>query len=139
MAKDLFHDLVKKALEKDGWTITDDPLAVKAGGVEFYIDLGIERLVGAERDGCRIAVEIKSFLNPSAITDFYLALGQYLSYCMALEKSEDQADRQLFLAVPTQVYQEFFQKEFTRDTTKKYNVKLVVYDTDTEEIIQWIN
>jgi len=28
-AKDIFHQQVVKALEKDGWTITDDPLSVK--------------------------------------------------------------------------------------------------------------
>ena len=26
MTKDIFHEAVKKALIKDGWTITDDPL-----------------------------------------------------------------------------------------------------------------
>ena len=25
MAKDIYHDTVRTALEKDGWTITDDP------------------------------------------------------------------------------------------------------------------
>lgn len=137
MAKDLFHDLVKKALEKDGWTITDDPLLVKAGGVEFFVDLGMETLVGAERDGDRIAVEIKSFLNPSAIADFHLALGQYVNYRLALEASEE--NRKLYLAIPDIAYEKFFKKEFTRDAIKRHNLKLAVYDTDTEEITTWVN
>ena len=29
MAKDIFHDAVKYALEKDGWTITHDPYLLK--------------------------------------------------------------------------------------------------------------
>ncbi|WP_340627206.1 element excision factor XisH family protein [Nodosilinea nodulosa] len=37
-AKDLVHDAVKRALEKDGWTITDDPLFLRFGGLEMYID-----------------------------------------------------------------------------------------------------
>ena len=51
MAKDLFHDVVKTALIKDGWKITDDPFFVKVGGVEFFIDLGAEKLFAAERNG----------------------------------------------------------------------------------------
>ncbi|WP_083305177.1 element excision factor XisH family protein [Moorena producens] len=54
MAKDLFHDVVKNALIKDGWQITDDPFFLKVGGVEFFIDLGAEKLIAAERNGQRI-------------------------------------------------------------------------------------
>ncbi len=32
MAKDIYHNVVKTALEKDGWTITNDPLTLKVGG-----------------------------------------------------------------------------------------------------------
>jgi hypothetical protein len=28
MAKDKYHDLVRLALENDGWTITNDPLRI---------------------------------------------------------------------------------------------------------------
>jgi hypothetical protein len=30
-AKDIYHDHVKEALEKDGWTITDDPYKLEYG------------------------------------------------------------------------------------------------------------
>ncbi len=30
-ARDKVHDIVKNALIKDGWTITDDPLTLKFG------------------------------------------------------------------------------------------------------------
>jgi XisH protein len=63
-AKDLFHDVVRKALLKEQWTITADPLMIKIEGVTFKIDLAAERVFAAERDGRKIAVEIKSFLNP---------------------------------------------------------------------------
>jgi hypothetical protein len=79
-AKDIFHESVKKALQKEQWVITDDPLKFKFPEVNFQIDLGMEKIVAAERGSEKIAVEIKSFLNPSAITDFYAALGQFLSY-----------------------------------------------------------
>ncbi len=62
MARDLFHDAVKKALIKDGWQITNDPFFLKVGGVEFYVDIGAEKLIAAERNNEKIAVEIKSCL-----------------------------------------------------------------------------
>ena len=40
MARDLFHDIVKKALIKDGWTITHDPFTLhsrKEGGLSTDI------------------------------------------------------------------------------------------------------
>lgn len=43
-AYDVFHEKVKVALVKDGWIVTDDPLSLSVGGVDFYIDLGAERL-----------------------------------------------------------------------------------------------
>lgn len=49
----------KHALQKDGWIITHDPLYITAGGIDFYLDLGAERLLAAERHGEQIAVEIK--------------------------------------------------------------------------------
>lgn len=60
-AHDIFHAAAKAALIKDGWIITDDPLSLSVGDVDFYIDLGAEKLLAAERGDKRIAVEIKSF------------------------------------------------------------------------------
>ncbi|MBW4448618.1 MAG: XisH family protein [Spirirestis rafaelensis WJT71-NPBG6] len=135
-AKDIFHEAVKQALQKEQWLITDDPLKFKFGNVNFQVDLGAERLVAAERAGEKIAVEIKSFLNPSAITDFYGALGQFLSYRLALEATEP--ERVLYLAVPVDAYRTFFQLEFTQIAVQKYQVLLVVYDPVNEVIVQWI-
>jgi predicted RecB family endonuclease len=67
MAKDLFHQAVKQALIKDGWTITSDPLIIRIERVKLEIDLA------AEKDEQKIAVEVKSFINPSVITDFHNA------------------------------------------------------------------
>ncbi|MEI2577904.1 XisH family protein [Scytonema sp. PRP1] len=135
-AKDIFHEAVKQALQKEQWLITDDPLKFKFGNVNFQVDLGAERLVAAEKAGEKIAVEIKSFLNPSAITDFYAALGQFLSYRLALEETEP--ERVLYLAVPLDAYGTFFQLEFTQIAVQKYQVLLVVYDPVNEVIVQWI-
>ena len=56
MAKDLFHQAVKTALIKDGWTITHDPLYLNIAEVEIYIDIGAEQLFAAEKDSKKIAV-----------------------------------------------------------------------------------
>ncbi|MBD2067569.1 XisH family protein [Leptolyngbya sp. FACHB-671] len=134
-AKDVFHEAVKQALQKEQWTITDDPLRFKFGNVNFRVDLGAERLFAAERAGEKIAVEVKSFLNPSAVTDFYAALGQFLSYRLALESIEP--ERSLYLAVPVDVYQTFFQYEFTQTAVQRYQVLIIVYDPVNEVIVQW--
>ena len=43
-AKDRFHAVVRIALEKDQWNVTDDPLRLDIGGTKFEIDLGAEQL-----------------------------------------------------------------------------------------------
>jgi hypothetical protein len=137
MAKDIFHNIVKNALIKEDWLVTDDPLRLKVGVITFQVDLGAEKVIGAEKAGQKIAVEIKSFLNPSTITDFYNALGQFLSYRLALEKNE--SERILYLAVPLDVYESFFQFDFTQSAIQAYQIFLIVYDPSQETITQWIN
>ena len=135
-AKDKFHGAVRIALEKDGWTITHDPLQVKLGKVEMQIDLGAEQMLAATRGNQKIAVEIKSFLSPSFITDFYSALGQFLSYKIALEEQEP--DRVLYLAVPKETYDEFFALDFTQTAIERYELKIIVYAPAQEEVVKWI-
>ena len=137
MARDIFHDVVRTALETEGWTITADPLRFEFGSVKFQVDLAAEQVLAAERSGEKIAVEIKSFLRASAVTDFYGALGQFLSYRLALENIEP--DRLLYLAVPADAYKDFFGLEFTQAAIKTYQIRLIVYDTLTQEIVQWIS
>ncbi|NEO83464.1 MAG: fatty-acid oxidation protein subunit alpha [Spirulina sp. SIO3F2] len=135
MAKDLFHDVVKNGLIKEGWHITDDPYFVKTGGVEFFIDLGAERMIAAEKEGERIAVEIKSFIGPSAINDLHLAVGQFINYRVALSIKD--SARKLFLAVPETTYETLFQKELIQRIVLENNLKLIVYNIDQEEIVLW--
>lgn len=48
-AKNIFHDAGKHALEKEGWVITHDPLFIRFGGIDMYIDLSTENIIAAER------------------------------------------------------------------------------------------
>jgi len=79
-AHDLYHNAVRNALIKDGWTITDDPFRLSYGGEDVYVDLGAEKVFAAEKNGRKIVVEIKSFLGHSEVKDLHDALGQYVMY-----------------------------------------------------------
>jgi hypothetical protein len=138
MAKDRFHEAVKHALEKDGWLVTHDPFTIQISEtVKLKIDLGAETAIAAQRGQEKIAVEIKSFITDSDISEFHSALGQYLNYLQALEDKEP--DRTLYLAVPIETYSDFFQIPFIQKSLKRHDVNLIVYDPIQEEIKEWIN
>ncbi|MCB0522523.1 MAG: XisH family protein [Lewinellaceae bacterium] len=135
MAKDLFHDNCKKALEADGWLITHDPLRLKSGKVRVEIDLGAEKLIAAEKGEEKIAVEIKSFISPSPVNDFEDAYGQFMLYRRILQKSEP--ERKLFLAVPAAVFNTFFQRPLIQEIVDEEGISLMAFDPSTNIIIQW--
>jgi hypothetical protein len=136
MAKDRFHNVVKIALKKEGWQITADPYEINVDDVDFEIDLAAEQLLAAERENQKIAVEIKSFISPSNISDFHTALGQFLNYRDALELVEP--DRHLYLGVRVAVYESFFQRRFITAAVKRYQLRLIIYDTQQEVIVKWL-
>lgn len=136
-ARDTFHELVMTALQNQGWTITHDPYHIDLGFVDFYIDLGAERLLAAIKDGNKIAVEIKTFLAASTISEFHTAIGQFINYRIALE--DDDPERLLYLAVPLDVYKRFFKYSFIQKVIQRNQIPLLVYDTEKKEIAQWIN
>ncbi|MGB0563158.1 MAG: XisH family protein [Spirulinaceae cyanobacterium] len=135
--KDLFHDVVKSALEKEGWLITHDPFTIQISEtVKLKIDLGAETTIAAQRGQEKIAVEIKNFVTDSEISEFHTALGQYLNYLQALEDKEP--ERVLYLAVPSGTYRDFFKIPFIQTTINRYALNLIVYDPVQEEIKQWL-
>ena len=136
-AKDLLHDCVKNALIKDGWTITDDPLRLRYKGRKLYVDLGAERILAAEKGEEKIAVEIKSFVGASEMNDLENALGQFIFYRAIL--AENEPDRELFLAVPDEIFQTIFQREFNELLTKHKLAKVFGVNEEKKEIIGWIN
>lgn len=133
--RDFFHEAVKNALIKDGWTITHDPFELKVGGVDMAIDLGAERMLAAEKENRKIAVEIKSFLSASEISEFHGALGQFINYRIGLKEKEPA--RQLYLAVPTDVYDGFFQLPLVKKSARFAKLKLIIYQPTSEEIVKW--
>ena len=134
-AKDLFHEQVRSALEKAGWEITHDPYQIFYEGVRVAIDLGARTLIGAELEGAKIAVEIKSFLSGSFMYDFHAALGQYINYRRLLAKTEDY--RKLYLAVPLDTFQEYFSQGFYQETIQAENLYVLVFDPASSTIVSW--
>ncbi len=116
-------------------TITDDPFRLVWGKRDFYVDLGAERVVAAEKAGKRIAVELKSFIGKSFIRDLEVALGQFLLYRSILEEKEP--DRLLFLAIPNEPA-EMLDEPIGQLLIAKHLIQVMVFDIQKEEIIRWI-
>lgn len=137
MARDKYHEQVRLALEKDGWTVTDDPYQLLMGTRRTYIDLGAERLlIGAEKGKEKIAVEIKTFTGGSDLQDFDQAVGQFLRYRSALQREEP--DRKLYLAMPFVFYERFFQDLFFLELLEETDISTIVYDQTNAIIKKWI-
>lgn len=135
-AKDLFKNTVRSALEKDGWTITSDPLFLNPSErVKIKIDFGAEKLISAEKGESLIAVEVKSFVGLSAIYELHMAVGQFYNYKKALEKLDP--ERILYLAIPQDVYYSFFTDTFVQEIIDSLPMKLLVFTRDKQEIALW--
>ena len=100
------------------------------------IDLGDEKVIGAEKDDQKIAVEIKNFAGLSVVNEFQKALGQFLMYKKALE--DDEPDRILFLAISNEAHKNLIKFMFFEIMIKMYSINLLIFDHFEEEIIQWI-
>jgi len=134
--RDIYHDNVKNALIKDEWTITHNPLTLKWGKKDMYVDLGAEKILAAEKEGRKIAVEVKSFVGPSEIEDLKNALGQYVLYHDILKRTNP--DRILYLAIRKAVFLDLFEEPVGKLLLENKRVRLIVFDHRTEEIVQWI-
>jgi hypothetical protein len=130
-ARDFYHDVVRQALIKDGWTITHDPLKLSWGGKDMFVDLGAEQLLAAEKAERQIAVEIKSFLGASEMADLEQALGQYLVYAAVMRMREP--TRTLYLAVPHDIWLSIFDEPLGRLLLQTYPVNILSFDSTTQE------
>jgi predicted ATP-binding protein involved in virulence len=136
MRRDAYHDNVREALTKDRWDITDDPLDLSTDDVELLADLGAERIIAAERGTEKVCIEIKSFIGQSPVSEFHKALGQYQNYELSL--SEKEPDRILFLAIPLDAWNDFFQRPFIQKSLNFYHVNCLIFDITNNTIVKWI-
>ncbi|MEO0042554.1 MAG: hypothetical protein RL329_2002 [Bacteroidota bacterium] len=134
--KDKIHFLVRECLENDGWNITDDPYYLKSLSADYEVDLGAEKMIAAEKGITKIAVEVKSFLNPSFAYEFHGVLGQYLNYAALMSLQEP--ERILYLAVSKSIFRYYFQQPATAFVLDMYNVKLLIFNPLKKNIESWI-
>ncbi|MEK8021955.1 MAG: element excision factor XisH family protein [Candidatus Parabeggiatoa sp.] len=134
-AKDVYHDTVKNALIKESWTITRDQMLIRFGGFDMYIDLGAEQVFAAEKEGQKIAVEVKSFVSGPFISEFHTAVGQVMNYRSALKRINPECI--LYLAIPRVIYKTYFMRPFVQAVIEDYQIKYIVYHVQKEEIVKW--
>lgn len=92
-------------------------------------------MLAAQKNSEKIAVEIKTFIGKSTIYDLHLAVGQFVVYRTAIEGKEP--DRVLFLAVPMEVLRATFSKPKADVLIKDIRLKIIGFDVEKEEIIEW--
>jgi XisH protein len=136
MARDLFHQVVKEALEAEGWTITADPFIIKTIGLRLEIDLAAEQVFAAEKGKEEIVVEVKSFLSKSKLADFYEAKGKYDTYRYGLEEAP--INKKLYLAIEETIFNTFFQKPLIKTIVEKDHIDLIIFNNLTKKIVKWI-
>ena len=102
----------------------------------MYVDLGAEQLLGAEKTGRQIAVEIKSFVGASEMDDLEKAIGQYIIYRSVMTRTEP--DRMLYLAIHNEAFLDIFEEPLGKLLLEDHQVGLIVYDIQAEVILKWI-
>ncbi|HQU86000.1 MAG TPA: element excision factor XisH family protein [Pyrinomonadaceae bacterium] len=133
---DEHHEAVKNALIKEGWTITDDPFTIDFEDATLFADLAAERTIAAQKDNEKIVIEIKMFGSRSAYDDLEKAFGQYQVYRSFLRQIEP--SRQIFLAVSVEKQAKIFSRESVKFLVGDLQIKLVIFNPETEEIVEWI-
>ncbi|MDJ0845809.1 MAG: XisH family protein [Crocosphaera sp.] len=136
-AKDTYHDAVKNALIKDGWTILRDPYTIKYEEVQLFADLLADRTLEIERNGEQIIIEIKSFISRSPMREFETALGQYIIYRTLLKAILTQT--KIYLGIGEGIYESFFLQKSISMVLEEAKIRLIVVDLTKEEILKWIN
>lgn len=143
--RDRIHNVIKQALIKDGWEITDDPYVISYGERFLFIDLAakLDRLkgivgnfIGARRGDSRIAIEIKEFRGNSAIADLEQAIGQYVLYGLLLEQIDP--DRKLYLAITDTTFEGIFSEPLGELVIRELPLRLLIVDVKAIEVKRWI-
>jgi hypothetical protein len=131
-AKDRFHDHVVTALERAGWTITHEQVAVVLEKRRLWIDI---RAVKDDEDLIAL-VEVKGFENmPSPIDYLADAVGKYVLYRSSLDYLG--IETPLYMAVPTAAYEGILSERVGQEALQRANVQLIVFDPLLREIVQW--
>lgn len=128
---------------KDGWTITHDPLVIKYKGLRLFVDLAAEKSFDEKPldeslspNATRVAVEVKVFGGAGFVNEFEKAVGQFILYRDMIERTRVRRD--LYLAVPQQIYEDSFLKPAIQEFIAGQQINLLVFAPETEEVVEWI-
>jgi hypothetical protein len=108
---------------------------IETDDVDFEVDLGAEKIIAAEKEGQKIAVEVKSFLAASFVYEFHRVLGKWNNYSLGLEDFEP--NRKLYLAIPFKIYEDSFHLSFVQKAIKRFKIRLILFDIDNKKIVKW--
>ncbi len=134
--KDKYHDLVITALQKEEWQIVSEHYFLPIGKKKSYVDIAADKPIAATKGDEKILVEIKSFVGKSEMVELEKALGQFSLYVVALEIVEP--DRELFLAIPEEIYLDLFLDAIIQKVLQRNQIKLFTFDVLNETIVRWI-
>jgi hypothetical protein len=137
-ARDLYYDLVKNALRKDGWRITHNPLRLRLATHDTQTGQGEaaeEALLGAEKDERKIAVAVKSFVDRGAAADLQRVLEHLRLYRTRLHATAP--DHTLYLAVRQTTYRDSFTGTVGAQLLANQPILFLVFDPRTKAIVNW--
>jgi len=135
--QDLYHDVVRDALRKDGWRITHTALQLKARAESRTRELWEGPWLIADKDERKVAVAVSSFVGRSNLADLTQMWGQ-------LELSRPQlhtmdSDRVVYMAVRQATYLACFGGTEGDLLLEKEHMQLIVFDPRAEAIVQWVS
>ncbi len=133
--RDFYHDAVKRAIQRDGWTVTQEPLYLPFGSTQLEVDLAAEKIF-AQRGAVRIAVEVKNFLQENMnASELQKSLGQYQLYDVLIE--EENLSYRLYLAITESAYKTVFSTTAVQSLIRRNNMGLIIFNPETETIVEW--
>ena len=133
-AKDYHHDIVVRALEKDGWIIEAEQVRLDLENRWLWIDMQAAK----SAENRVILIEVKGFQNMASPIDYLAAaVGKYVLYRTVLEYLE--IKMQLYMAVPIDAYFGILSEEIGLQVIQREAIKLIVFDPGEEVIAQWID
>lgn len=137
--RDLYHYIVRSALEKAGWIILNDPLRLKLDQTQVFIDLEAEKNAPSFGNGnsvATIAIEIKVLGIIGIVDQIEKALGQYILYRGLLELQRP--SHQCYLAVPEDAYQSHMAGPDLQYVLQSNRIHILTFNPQQEEVVRWI-
>jgi hypothetical protein len=132
---DLYHDVVRDALRKDGWRITHTALQLKARAASSTEESWEGPWLIADKDERKGAVAVDSFIgrsSPADVIQTWERLGFSRPRLHALD-----SDRVVYLAVRQATYSACFGGTDGDLLLAKEGIQLIVFDPRAEVIVQW--